>query len=77
MPIYEYECNSCHTSFELRQGFDADPVGTCPTCQGAAQRRFHSVAVIYKGSGFYTTDYKRTNYSREEFIEKVWEWKDA
>ena len=63
MPTYEYECRSCHHRFELRQGFDADPVETCPLCKGSSQRRFHAPAIIYKGSGFYTTDYARTNYS--------------
>ncbi|MFH1140932.1 MAG: FmdB family zinc ribbon protein [Chloroflexota bacterium] len=63
MPIYDYECAGCGHQFELRQGFDSEPVETCPRCQGRAQRRFHSVAVIYKGSGFYTTDYGRKTVS--------------
>lgn len=63
MPIYDYECEACGHRFELRQSFDADPASICPRCEGTARRRFHSVAVIYKGSGFYTTDYKRNGYS--------------
>ncbi len=63
MPIYDYLCAACDHQFELRQGFDADPVETCPKCQGQARRRFHSVTVIYKGSGFYTTDYARKHVS--------------
>ena len=63
MPTYDYECTGCSHRFERRQGFDADPVEVCPKCQGQAHRRFHSVAVIYKGSGFYTTDYARKNVS--------------
>ena len=59
MPIYEYECVSCKHRFELKQGFDADPTETCPVCQSSSRRRFHSPTVIYKGSGFYTTDYAR------------------
>ena len=59
MPIYDYQCGSCGHRFELRQGFDAEPVAECPKCAGAARRRFHVPTVIYKGSGFYTTDYKR------------------
>ena len=59
MPIYDYQCTLCGHQFELRQGFDADPVEMCPQCQGQARRRFHSPTVIYKGSGFYTTDYAR------------------
>ena len=63
MPIYDYQCAECDHRFELRQGYDADPVEVCPRCQSRAQRRFHSVAVIYKGSGFYTTDYARKHVS--------------
>lgn len=59
MPIYEYECLSCSHRFELKQGFDAVPTESCPLCQGLSRRRFYAPAVIYKGSGFYTTDYAR------------------
>ena len=59
MPIYEYECEGCNHRFELRQGFDAEPKESCPLCQSSSRRRFHSPTVIYKGSGFYTTDYAR------------------
>ena len=63
MPLYDYQCSDCGHRFELRQGFDADSKQECPRCQGMARRRFHSVGVIYKGSGFYTTDYKRQSYT--------------
>ena len=63
MPIYDYQCICCGHRFELRQGFDAEPVEVCPRCQGKAPRQFHSVAMIYKGSGFYTTDYARKHLS--------------
>ena len=59
MPIYEYLCSNCGNGFELKESFDAEPVTVCPICEGEAKRQFHAVAVIYKGSGFYTTDYKR------------------
>ena len=59
MPIYEYVCSSCAHSFELKQGFDADPMESCPRCQSPSRRKFHVPTVIYKGSGFYTTDYAR------------------
>jgi len=59
MPIYEYKCNSCHFRFERRQRFDANPVATCPKCQGKARRVIHSVPVIFKGKGFYTTDSRK------------------
>ena len=60
MPIYVYKCTSGH-EFELRQGFEASAVGVCPTCQAQNRRKIYSPAVIYKGSGFYTTDYARKN----------------
>ena len=59
MPIYEYECFDNKHRFEQRQGFDDDPVDVCPECNGRMKRIIHSAAVIYKGSGFYTTDYAR------------------
>lgn len=59
MPLYDYECLSCGHSFELRQSFHEAGVGICPKCSGSARRKFHAVPVIYKGSGFYTTDYGR------------------
>jgi len=59
MPIYEYECGLCHFHFERKQGFDAEPVAVCPECQGKARRVIHSIPVIFKGSGFYTTDNRK------------------
>ena len=59
MPIYEYQCVSCDHRFELKQGFDAEPTSPCPICPSTSRRVFHIPAVIYKGSGFYTTDYAR------------------
>ena len=63
MPIYEYECVSCKHRFELKQGFDAEPTESCPLCHGLSRRKFHAPAVIYIGSGFYTTDYARRDQS--------------
>ncbi len=59
MPRYDYECISCGHEFELRQTFQEAGVGACPKCSSKARRKFHAVPVIYKGSGFYTTDYGR------------------
>ena len=66
MPIYAYRCARCDHLFELRQGFDADPQQPCPRCQSTAHRRFHAPGVIYKGSGFYTTDYARAGSSSSD-----------
>jgi putative FmdB family regulatory protein len=56
MPIYEYRCLNGHT-FEVIQSMSDDPVGTCEVCGAPVERVFHPVAVHFKGSGFYTTDY--------------------
>jgi putative FmdB family regulatory protein len=56
MPIYEYRCEKGHT-FEVMQRMMEDPLTTCETCNASVQRVFHPVAVHFKGSGFYTTDY--------------------
>ncbi len=59
MPRYDYRCTGCGHEFELVQSFREAGSGTCPVCEGAGRRLFHAVPVIYKGSGFYTTDYGR------------------
>ena len=59
MPRYDYRCTQCDHNFELRQSFSEAGKGTCPQCSGEGQRVYHAVPVIYKGSGFYTTDYGR------------------
>ena len=56
MPIYEYRCDKGHT-FEVLQKMSDDPVASCEVCGAPVQRVFHPVAVHFKGSGFYNTDY--------------------
>ena len=58
MPIYEYRCENGHL-FEVMQRITDDPVTRCEVCGAPVQRVFHPVAVHFKGSGFYTTDYAR------------------
>ena len=58
MPIYEYRCANGHT-FEVMQSMSDDPVAVCEVCGEPVQRVFHPVAVHFKGSGFYSTDYGR------------------
>jgi putative FmdB family regulatory protein len=57
MPIYEYRCENGH-QFEVIQSMSDDPVSSCEECGAPVERVFHPVAVHFKGSGFYTTDYK-------------------
>jgi putative FmdB family regulatory protein len=56
MPTYEYRCENGH-EFEVIQSMSDDPVTTCPECGAPVERVFHPVAVHFKGSGFYSTDY--------------------
>jgi len=64
MPVYEYRCDNGHT-FEVMQRMTDDPVSVCQTCDAPVQRVFHPVAVHFKGSGFYSTDYGTRKRSRE------------
>jgi putative FmdB family regulatory protein len=57
MPIYEYRCSNGHT-FEVFQSMSDDPVSECEECGAPVERVFHPIAVHFKGSGFYNTDYK-------------------
>jgi putative FmdB family regulatory protein len=56
MPVYEYKCEKGH-QFEVLQKMSDDPVTECEVCGKPVQRVFHPVAVHFKGSGFYNTDY--------------------
>ena len=60
MPVYEYECGLCRCRFEKRQRFDEEPSSVCPECQGSVRRVFHSTPIIFKGSGFYVTDSRKS-----------------
>ncbi len=66
MPIYEYKCKKGHT-FEVMQRMADDSLEKCTACGAPVQRVFHPIAVHFKGSGFYNTDYgKRKRGSSEE-----------
>ena len=62
MPIYEYRCEQGH-NFEILQRMSDDPLTSCTTCDARVERVLHPVAVHFKGSGFYTTDYARKGRS--------------
>jgi putative FmdB family regulatory protein len=64
VPIYEYRCENGHL-FEVMQRITDDPVTVCETCAAPVQRVFHPVAVHFKGSGFYNTDYGTAKRKRE------------
>ncbi len=56
MPTYEYRCNSCGEHVEVFQSFSDDPLSSCGICGGTLKRVFHPVGIVFKGSGFYSTD---------------------
>jgi putative FmdB family regulatory protein len=64
MPIYEYKCEQGHI-FEVMQRISDDPLASCQTCTAPVQRVFHPVAVHFKGSGFYNTDYGTRKRAKE------------
>src|SRR5947209_16326152 len=63
MPIYVYQCAECEGQTEKRQGFADAPLTTCEGCGGSLRRVLQPVGIVFKGSGFYVTDYKRAGDS--------------
>jgi len=63
MPTYEYECGKCGHHFDLSQSMKDPPKKTCPKCKGRVRRLISGGAgLIFKGSGFYITDYRSEGY---------------
>lgn len=56
MPTYSYQCTECDDRFDIVQAFTDDALTTCKRCAGRLRKRFNSVGVVFKGSGFYRTD---------------------
>lgn len=65
MPTYDYECDACGHRFELFQSMKDQPIKKCPACKKSKARRLIGMGagVIFKGSGFYCTDYRSSTYS--------------
>lgn len=57
MPIYEYLCQSCQHQFEVKQKFSDDPILSCVRCGQAVRKIISAPAIMFKGSGWYVTDY--------------------
>ena len=65
MPTYEYKCDACGHAFERFQSITADPIKRCPECGKAKVKRLigTGAGLIFKGSGFYITDYRDKSYT--------------
>jgi len=72
MPTYEYVCRKCEHRFERFQSIMAGPVRKCPSCGKASAQRLVSAGggIIFKGSGFYETDYRSDSYKKGQESEK-------
>lgn len=71
MPTYEYRCTVCENQFEVFQSIKDDPIDLCPECGGKANKLLSAgIGLIFKGSGFYITDYKN-NGNKSDKEEKM------
>lgn len=68
MPTYDYECDACEHTWEMFQRIVEDPIKKCPECGKKKARRLFGTgsAVMFKGSGFYETDYRSDSYKKGE-----------
>jgi len=72
MPTYDYVCDACEHQFELFQSMKDDPKKQCPECGKKKLRRLigTGLAIVFKGSGFYTTDYRSESYKKAAAADK-------
>ena len=72
MPTYDYLCEGCGHEMEVFQSINADVLKTCPECnQDELKRQFGTgAAIVFKGSGFYQTDYRSDNYKKGQKADK-------
>jgi putative FmdB family regulatory protein len=63
MPIYEYACTACGERTEAKQSFTDPPLETCEICGGKLRKLYSPVGIVFKGSGFYSTDAKKKSSS--------------
>lgn len=63
MPLYEYQCSNCNKVIEIIQKFSDLPLAQCPDCQGSVQKLMSMSSFALKGSGWYSTDYKKSGSS--------------
>ena len=71
MPTYEYKCSDCDHEFELFQSMNDKPLKQCPECNGSIERLIGTGGgLIFKGSGFYITDYRNDSYNKAKNADK-------
>jgi putative FmdB family regulatory protein len=72
MPTYDYVCDSCRHEFEAFESIKADPQKVCPECSEETLRRKigPGAAILFKGSGFYQTDYRSASYQEKAKADK-------
>jgi putative FmdB family regulatory protein len=72
MPTYDYECDACGHKFELFQSITESPKKKCPECKKSKLRRLFGTgaAIVFKGSGFYQTDYRSDSYKKSAEADK-------
>ncbi|MBU1121623.1 MAG: FmdB family zinc ribbon protein [Candidatus Omnitrophota bacterium] len=71
MPTYEYECTECSNKFDAFQKMTDEPLSDCPECQGKVRRLIGAgCGLIFKGSGFYITDYKKSSSCGKPSVDK-------
>src|SRR5580704_5417448 len=72
MPTYEYVCGECQHAFEAFQSIMADPLRECPECKKQSLKRLigAGAGLIFKGSGFYCTDYKSNSFKQDESVDR-------
>ena len=72
MPTYDYQCAECHHAFEAFQSITANPLTECPECKKSALKRLigSGAGLIFKGTGFYCTDYKSTSHKLDASVDR-------
>jgi putative FmdB family regulatory protein len=72
MPTYDYKCDKCEHEWELFQSITADAVKSCPECKSRKARRVigPGAGILFKGSGFYQTDYRSDSYKKGAAADK-------
>ena len=77
MPTYGYRCRSCGNEFEILQKISDPPLKTCPKCAGKLDKMVYAAGIIYKGSGYYNTDYKSGSKGSDKASEKATDKADS